>query len=81
MTISQSPKIDSLASEPLPVPDDTPASAPIRQDVDLGYDRTDQLNEIEEEDGERRGSMMKGKGKGKEKEHGKGLTEGDAGML
>jgi len=88
----QPPKLDSLAAEPLPLPDNTPESAPIRKDVELGYDRTGIELEVDEER-KRKGSEVgsafgfggkekeKEKGKGKEKEHGKGLTEGDAGML
>lgn len=68
----QPPKLDSLAAEPLPVPEGTSETANIRKDVELGYDRTDLTNDIEAED-ERSGKRRKGK----EKEHGKGLTEGD----
>jgi hypothetical protein len=83
MSPHQQPKLDSLASEPLPVPDGTSASAPIRKDVELGYDRTDIAEDIAKEDQGRRSSVagFAEKGKGKEKEHGKGLTEGDAGLL
>lgn len=78
----QPPQIDSVNPAPLPIPNDLPPSAPMLNDIERGYPKTELINEFDDSGQERKGSVASGNdivNGEKKKKHGSGLTEGDQG--